>query len=116
MEYLVNEEELQWQNHPSGDWGRGRRKILHSKEKNGSLATVLMVNIPKGGGNPVHVHEESDDILYILSGKAKMEIEGIGSLEMKKGSCIRIPKNTKHRIHDVTQDLILYDIFAPATI
>ena len=113
MEYVVNEEELQWQDHPR--MKRGQYKGLYSKEKHGSLATIQLIKVQKGGGNELHVHEESDDILYILSGQAKMEIEGAGTVQMKKGSCVRIPKNTKHRIYDVLEELIVFDVFAPPT-
>lgn len=113
MEYLVNEEKMQWQDHPR--MSLGQYKVLYSKEKHGSLATIQLVKVQNGGGNELHVHEESDDILYILSGEAKMEIEGVGAVQMRKGSCVRVPKNTKHRIYDVTEELIFFDVFAPAT-
>jgi len=111
MEYVVYEEEAQWQDHPR--MKRGQIKGLYTKEKHGSLATIQLIKVQKGGGNELHVHEESDDILFILGGKAKMEIEGVGAVEMKKGSCVRIPKNTKHRIYDVLEELIAFDVFAP---
>ncbi len=113
MEYAVNEGEIQWQDHPR--MRLGQFKVFYSKEKHGSLATIQVIKVQKGGGNDLHVHEESDDILYILSGRAKMEIEGVGAVEMRKGSCIRIPKNVKHRIYDVAEELIAFDVFAPPT-
>ena len=113
MEYLVNEEESPWQDHPR--MKRGQFKALYSKAKHGSLATIQLIKVQEGGGNELHVHEESDDILYILSGRAKMEIQGVGSVQMKKGSCVRIPKNTPHRIYDVLEELIVFDVFAPPT-
>ena len=114
MRYLVYESEIEWQKHPEfeGVW----IKVLQSKKDHGSLATVIVTRIPKGGGVPVHVHQKSDDILYILDGMAEMEIDGIGTFEMQKGGCLRVPKNTKHRIFNVTKDLILYDVWAPPTI
>jgi len=113
MDYLVNEEEIEWQDHPTV---KGAKiKILQSKAKQGALATTQLVSMPKGPGIPAHVHEESDDIVFVLKGKAIMEIEGIGSFDLKKGSCMRVPKNTKHRIHDVTEDLLQYNVFAPPT-
>ncbi len=113
MEYVVDEGTIQWQDHPR--MRRGQFKVFYSKEKHGSLATIQVIKVQKGGGNDLHVHEESDDILYILSGRAKMEIEEVGAVEMKKGSCIRIPQNVKHRIYDVAEELIAFDVFAPPT-
>jgi len=103
MEYVIQEEEMAWQDHPR--MRGGQYKGFYSREKQGSLATIQLIKVQKGGGNDLHVHEESDDILYILSGKAKMEIEGIGAVQMTKGSCVRVPKNTKHRIYEVTEEL-----------
>ncbi len=114
MRYLVYESEMEWQKHP--EFEGVLFKVLQSKRDHGSLATVVVNKIPKGGGVPVHVHEESDDILYIIDGVAEMEIDGIGTFEMQKGGCLRVPKNTKHRIFNVTKDLILYDVWAPPTI
>ena len=112
MDLLVNEEEVEWQDHATV---KGAKiKVLQSKEQ-GALATTILVSMPKGPGIPAHVHEGSDDIVYVLKGRAKMEIEGIGSFDLKKGSCMRVPKDTKHRIHDVTEDLLQYNVFAPAT-
>ncbi len=111
MEYMINEEKMKWQDHPR--MRLGQYKLLYSKEKHGSLATIQLIKVQKGGGNEFHVHEESDDILYILSGEAKMEIEGVGSVQMRKGSCVRVPKNTRHRIYDVIEELIAFDVFAP---
>jgi len=113
MEYVVNEDEMLWQDHPR--MKRGQFKGLYSREKHGSLATIQLIKVQKEGGNDWHVHEESDDILYILNGKATMEIEGIGAVPMKKGSCVRIPKNIKHRICDVLEELVVFDVFAPPT-
>jgi len=114
MRYLVYESELEWEEHPQFEnvW----IKILQSRKENESQATVVVTRVPEGGEVPVHVHEVSDDILYLIDGIAEMEIEGIGTFQMKRGGCLRVPKNTRHRIYNVTKELILYDVFSPPTI
>jgi len=114
MRYLVYESEMEWQEHP--EFEGVLIKVLQSKKDHGSLATVVFTRVPKGGEVPVHVHEESDDILYIIDGMAEMAIDGIGTFEMRKGGCLRVPKNTKHHIFNVAKDLLLYDVWAPPTI
>jgi len=114
MRYLVYESEMEWQEHP--EFEGVLVKVLQSRRDHGSMATVVMTRVPKGGEVPVHVHEGSDDILYIIDGMAEMAIDGIGNFEMQKGGCLRVPKDTKHRIFNVTKDLLLYDVWAPPTI
>ena len=111
MRYLVNESEAEWQNHPT--FQGVKIKVLQTQKDQDSLATIVITEVPKGVIVPFHVHEESDDILFILSGNASMEIEGIRSFQMEKGSCLRVPKAIRHQIHDVTEDLLIYDVFAP---
>jgi len=111
MRYLVHESEVNWEPHQK--FKGVKVKILHTEKDQNSLATIVMTKVPKGEKVPVHVHENSDNILHILEGRAKMEIDGIGVFQMAKGSCLRVPKNTKHQIYDVTEELIVYDVFAP---
>ena len=53
---------------------------------------------PKGKELEWHDHGDSDDILHILGGRAKMEMEGIGNLEMKKGRMMRMRMMTRMMI------------------
>ena len=43
-----------------------------------------------------HVHEESDELFYVIDGKMKIEFEN-DSVELNAGELIVIPKMTKHR-------------------
>lgn len=61
-----------------------------------------------------HLHESSDDIIYVLQGKAKMWIEGIGDVPLATGSFLRIPKGTRHQPHSIEEDFVAYDIWYPA--
>ena len=45
-----------------------------------------------------------------------MYVEGAGNLELKPGVVVRVPIGVKHRIFNVTEELLLYDVFQPATI
>jgi quercetin dioxygenase-like cupin family protein len=75
--------------------------------------TCFLVKIPKGKEIPEHIHQTQEDILFLLSGKGKMWIEGFGDFAIEKGTFIRVPKNTKHRIYDVTEEILNYDVFQP---
>ena len=114
MKYVIHDEELEWGVHPGIEGGN--MVTFFTKKEQGAQATIGMVKIPKGGALKWHDHGDSDDILFIFDGKAKMEMEGIGDFEMKKGSHVLVPAHVKHRIHDVTESLMLYHIKAPATV
>ena len=43
-------------------------------------------------------------------------IDGEGEFTLEPGMIIRVPKGTKHKIFDVTEDLLIYDVFHPALI
>jgi len=114
MKYILHEEDLEWADNPNI---KGAQMVtFFTKEEQGAQATIGMVKLPKGSELPWHDHGESDDILHILEGKAKMEMEGIGNLDMKKGSHVLVPGTVRHRIHEITEDLTLYHIKAPPTV
>jgi quercetin dioxygenase-like cupin family protein len=112
--YLFREEELEWIDHPKIEGGKST--TIFSQERQGAQGTVGMVKLPKGQTLPWHDHGKSDDILFVVAGKGKLEMEGIGDLEMKKGCHILVPGLIKHRIHDITEDLTLYHVKAPPTV
>ena len=62
------------------------------------------------------VHEEQVDILYPMQGEAEMFVEGTGTFLLKPGIVVRVPKGTKHKISNVTEELLIYDVFQPATL
>jgi len=112
-ENIVFEDKIGWQPHPKFEGIE--IKPFFSQKAQGSQATVVLVRIKKGVLLPEHIHEDSDDIVYILSGRGKGFVEGVGEFVVQKGMGIRIPKMKKHRMYDIEEDLIFYDIFAPPT-
>lgn len=43
-----------------------------------------------------HVHEESDELFYVIEGSFYLELED-GRIEMNAGDLFIVPKGTKHR-------------------
>ena len=111
-EVYIKENELNWQTHPKSQ--TTQIKVLLSKQKQGAPVSCLLVSSKKGSEIPEHIHEESEDIIYPLSGKAKVEIAGYGVYDLVPGTLVRVPKNTKHRVFNVEEDLLAYDVFSPA--
>lgn len=112
MKPVINVDDLEWQPHKMV---KGVKiKVLISKAVQGTDVTCMLVKIGQGIEVPEHIHENSDDILYILSGKATMAAEGSEDFVLEPGVIVRVPKGTKHRIYDVSEDLLIYDVFWPA--
>ena len=53
---------------------------LMSKRADKVDITCALVHLPVGSHVEKHLHENSDDIIYVVKGKAKMWIEDIGEV------------------------------------
>jgi quercetin dioxygenase-like cupin family protein len=91
-------------------------KPLATKSEDGLNVTCMLVKIPAGVEVPEHIHEEQVDILYPIQGQAEMLVEGTGTFALKPGIVVRVPKGTKHKIFNVAEELLIYDVFQPATL
>ena len=112
MDVLYDTENLPWMAHPSAD-NVSIKKIVSTERFGAESPSIVMVKVPVGEEVPEHVHETSEDILFILSGKATMWIDRIGELPLQKGTLVRVPRNRTHRIFNVSDDLVIYDVFSP---
>lgn len=110
MIYVKKEAELSWQPHP---FLPIQIKPFLTQKHDQSALTCFLVKIPVGGEIPEHIHEHQEDIIFILAGQAKMWIQDVGEFAISKGSFIRVPKNTRHRIYDVQEEILNYDVFVP---
>lgn len=89
-------------------------KPLVSQKEQGLDVTCMLVEIPAGKEVPEHIHENQHDILYPLQGRATMWVEGSGEFILEPGVIVRVPQGMKHKITEVTEDLLIYDVFTPA--
>ena len=74
--------------------------------------SVGSYSIPAGGVDDQTPHTE-DEIYVVTAGRARIESGG-DRAEVGPGSVIYVPAAEVHRFTDVTQDLALLVIFAPA--
>jgi quercetin dioxygenase-like cupin family protein len=103
---------ISWQPHPTAN-GVAIKPLISKKEDSLNV-TCMLVSVPAGIEVPEHIHENQDDILYPLKGEAVMWIEGKNTFPLEPGVIVRVPKGTKHKIFEVTEDLLIYDVFCPA--
>jgi quercetin dioxygenase-like cupin family protein len=107
-------EDIPWIPHPTADGVEIKPMI--SKGGHGLDITCMLVRVPTGSEVPEHIHAEQNDILYPLRGKAMMWVEGTGEFSLEPGVIVKVPPGTRHKITDVREDLLVYDVFFPALI
>jgi mannose-6-phosphate isomerase-like protein (cupin superfamily) len=109
---VIQPEARKWDPHPQ----LPDIEVAYLLSKRGDQAdiTCALVHIPAGSQVERHLHENSDDIIYVLKGKAKMWVEGIGDVPLAPGTFLRIPQKTWHQPKDVEEDFVAYDIWYPA--
>jgi len=114
MEVYTKVDDLFWEPHPLAE--NVKIKPLVTKRDDDLNVSCILVKFPTGIEIAEHTHEEQVDILFPLRGSAEMFVEGTGTFGLKPGVMVRVPKGAKHRIFNVTEELIVYDVFYPATI
>lgn len=68
--------------------------------------------LPAGGVDPQTPHNE-DESYYVVSGRAKIEVEG-EIQDIEAGTIIFVPAHAVHRFKEIEEDLVLLVFFAPA--
>ena len=111
MNYLKYAGGAEWTPHPAGLKGVAMKK-LRTREDGEYRESVAIVRVDAGAAVPPHVHEQADDNLYILSGKARMRVNR-EEFAVEPGAQITVPAGVEHEIYDVTETLEIYDVFAP---
>ena len=112
MEILFTTESLAWVPHPTVK-DVFIKKIITMEKYGHESPSIILVRVPVGVVVPEHIHTNSEDILFILSGAGTMWIDGRGEMPLRKNNLVRVPRNTKHRIFDITEELLVYDVFSP---
>ena len=107
---VVRPEDVKWEPHPELANVSMTYLLSHRDEK--AALTIAMVRITPGAEVAKHTHE-ADDIIYIVSGKGKMEIEGMDDVNLVPGTFLRVPRGVAHKPYDIEGDFIAYDVFYP---
>ena len=74
--------------------------------------SVGLYRLEKGAEDPQSPHTE-DEIYYVLSGRAWLKA-GESDREVRAGSIAYVPARLPHKFHDISEDLELLVLFAPA--
>jgi mannose-6-phosphate isomerase-like protein (cupin superfamily) len=62
----------------------------------------LGMNITEVGNRiPEHMHEESDELLFLMDGRAKKVLAGVGEWEIGFETAFYSPRGKKHRVENI---------------
>jgi putative monooxygenase len=90
-------------------------KLLLAPKFGGVLNLSLGMNITEVGSMiPDHVHEDSEEVLFLISGRARIVIEGEGSWEIGPETAFFSPLGKKHRVENIGDEPIkLVWVYSP---
>lgn len=89
--------------------GRPNTWIEHLRVPSMSVGTY---SVPAGSRDTQRPHTE-DEIYVVTAGRATFEAAG-RRVEASAGTVLFVPANEEHRFVDVTEDLAVLVVFAPA--
>lgn len=81
------------------DWG-ALRWLMSDQLESGAAQTLGFVEINPGQANPLHLHPNCEEILYVTSGTCE-HIRSDETIIMRAGDIIRIPANVPHRARNI---------------
>ena len=113
-EKILNTNNVDWEPHPQVA-GLKIIEMLSNRNDQAEL-TCALVKTAVGVVTERHVHENSEDIFYIIRGKGKLFLENVGEVFLEPGIFVRIPPNTLHGLYDVEEELLALDIWFPALV
>jgi quercetin dioxygenase-like cupin family protein len=62
----------------------------------------------------LHLHDVDLQMIYVLKGWIKTELDGQGAITMQQGSCWLQPPRIKHKVLDYSDDCEVLEIVLPA--
>ena len=75
--------------------GKGQATLLLNAGTGSSEAALSRLILNRGAQVPEHVHEQSAELLYVISGQLVVQLDG-QSLTLQAGDAVRIPAGHKH--------------------
>ena len=78
--------------------------VVKASPMTGTESSILVEQtFPRGGGTILHLHEQGDELFYVVSGRGTATLGDLAD-EIGAGDVIFIPRNAVHRIENLTRD------------
>ena len=85
--------------------------VIKASPKTGTERSIMAEQtFPKGGTTNLHIHEQGDELFYVVSGKG-MATLGDNTEEIGHGDVIFVPKGAVHVIQNLNYDEPLKVVF-----
>ena len=98
----------------SFDWGL-IKPLVGTENTDAPAMSLMHVVLLPGAGHERHNHPDSDEILYILSGRGEQMVDDADSFEVGPGQAVFIPKAAFHStLNTGWEPMVLLAIYAPA--
>jgi oxalate decarboxylase/phosphoglucose isomerase-like protein (cupin superfamily) len=96
------------------DWGLIKPLVATDNTEGAAVSLMHVVLLP-GQGHERHNHPDSDEILYILTGRGEQMVDDAAEFPVGPGQAIFIPKGAYHStVNTGWEPLTLLAIYAPA--
>ena len=76
------------------------RWLLNGDRSPGTAFTLGEVTIHAGSKNPLHVHDNAEEVLYLIEGTLEHRV-GDDTFTLHPGDVIRVPRGTPHDARSV---------------
>jgi oxalate decarboxylase/phosphoglucose isomerase-like protein (cupin superfamily) len=96
------------------EWGLIKPLVATGNTDGPAMSLMHVVLLP-GAGHERHNHPDSDEILYILSGRGEQMVDDSDTFPVGPGEAVFIPKGAFHStLNTGWEPLVLLAIYAPA--
>ena len=107
--YTIHEDEVEAVALP----GRDHKMIIKPENMGCQRMCFGVGEFPREKHAPAHVHEEAEEILYILTGIGEMYFDGKPE-PLRPGICIYVPPGVKHSINNKGKEVLkVAYVFSP---
>jgi mannose-6-phosphate isomerase-like protein (cupin superfamily) len=110
MKYKVNQNDVTPEKSLKGEdgWNRMQVQFLCNEANMGAQHAVLGRTIfpPNGASHELHVHENAEEIMYIVSGKGTARV-GDEEFDIGQGDVVFVPVNVGHIVRNTDPENIM---------